>query len=54
MEARQAAEVERFVLFTGHRSAGNLRLYRGAGYADTRVVAVTDALNLVHMEKQRA
>lgn len=54
VEAHQAADVERFVLFTGHRSAGNLRLYRGAGYVDTHVVAVTDTLNLVHLEKRRA
>ena len=54
VEAGQATQVERFVLFTGHRSAGNLRLYRGAGYVDTHVVAVTDTLRLVHLEKQRA
>lgn len=52
VEARDAGRVERFVLFTGHRSAGNLRLYRGAGYVDTHVVAVTDTLSLVHLEKR--
>jgi GNAT superfamily N-acetyltransferase len=51
VEAREAGRVERFVLFTGHRSAGNLRLYRGAGYVDTHVVAVTGTLSLVHLEK---
>lgn len=51
VEARDGGRVERFVLFTGHRSAGNLALYRGAGYADTHVVAVTDTLSLVHLEK---
>lgn len=54
VESRDAARVERFVLFTGHRSAGNLRLYRGAGYIDTHVVAITDTLSLVHLEKRRA
>jgi ribosomal protein S18 acetylase RimI-like enzyme len=52
VEARDAARVERFVLFTGHRSAGNLRLYRGAGYTDTHVVPVTDTLSMVHLEKR--
>ena len=51
VEARDAGRVERFVLFTGHRSVGNLRLYRGAGYVDTHVVAVTDTLSLVHLQK---
>lgn len=53
VEARDAERVGRFVLFTGHRSAGNLRLYRGVGYVDTHTVVVDDALSLVHLEKRR-
>ena len=38
-------------LFTGHRSAGNLRLYARAGYLEQRREPVDDALTFVHLAK---
>lgn len=39
------------VLFTGHLSAGNLRLYKRLGYAEYRRERVADHLVLVHLRK---
>ena len=39
------------MLFTGHLSEGNLRLYRRLGYAETHRERVADHLTLVHMRK---
>jgi chorismate mutase len=41
----------RAVLFTGARSAGNLRLYRRAGYREERRERVSAGLELVHLAK---
>jgi hypothetical protein len=38
-------------LFTGHRSAGNLRLYLRAGYTEQRRQPVDDVLTFVHLRK---
>jgi ribosomal protein S18 acetylase RimI-like enzyme len=53
IEERLAAEREakRYRLFTGHRSEGNLRLYRKLGYAQTGTEQVNRRLSLVTMEK---
>ncbi|MDT0345600.1 GNAT family N-acetyltransferase [Streptomyces litchfieldiae] len=53
IEARLAAERDaaRYRLFTGHRSAGNLRLYRRLGYAPVGVEEVSRHLSLVTLEK---
>lgn len=45
--------VERFELFTGHRSAGPLQLYEKLGYARTKTVVVHERLRLVYLEKRR-
>lgn len=45
-------EVERFELFTGHRSEANIRLYERLGYRLFRTEAVTPTLSLVFMEKR--
>lgn len=45
--------VERFALFTGHRSEGNLRLYARLGYREVRQEPVHTGLSFVHMEKVR-
>ncbi len=45
-------EAERFELFTGHLSEGNLRLYRSLGYEEFREESVSPALRLVYLEKQ--
>lgn len=44
-------DVRRFELFTGHRSEGNLRLYRGLGYRELRRERLSDSVTLVFMEK---
>jgi len=45
--------VQRYELFTGHLSAGNLRLYGRLGYHPVRTERVSAALSLVFMEKRR-
>jgi GNAT superfamily N-acetyltransferase len=54
MEAAVADRAETLVLFTGHLSDGNLRLYRRLGYAETRRERVAAHLILVHMRKKLA
>ncbi|WP_046506601.1 GNAT family N-acetyltransferase [Streptomyces odonnellii] len=53
IEAHFAAESEakRFQLFTGHRSEGNLRLYRSRGYAAVSAEEIGPRLKLVTLEK---
>ncbi|MFF3754274.1 GNAT family N-acetyltransferase [Streptomyces sp. NPDC002018] len=53
IEAHFAAEpaAKRFQLFTGHRSEGNLRLYRSRGYATVSTEQIAPRLRLVTMEK---
>jgi ribosomal protein S18 acetylase RimI-like enzyme len=46
-------DVERFELFTGHRSERNLALYSRLGYRPFRREAIHPGLELVHMEKRR-
>ncbi|GGY49189.1 GNAT family N-acetyltransferase [Streptomyces omiyaensis] len=45
------AAPKRFQLFTGHRSEGNLRLYRAKGYAQVGAREVGPRLTLVTLEK---
>jgi ribosomal protein S18 acetylase RimI-like enzyme len=54
MEEEVADRAETLVLFTGHLSDGNLRLYRRLGYAETRRERVAAHLILVHMRKKLA
>ncbi len=49
LEAQAAAD--RYELFTGHRSAANLRLYRRLGYTVVREDAVAPHVHLVYLEK---
>lgn len=53
VEEQLAAErsVSRFRLLTGHRSEGNLRLYRSRGYAQVGTEEVSRRLSLVTLEK---
>ena len=53
IEERFAA-CDRFELFTGHLSKGNLRLYQRLGYTTFREESVSARLRLVHLEKRRA
>ncbi|WP_211214726.1 GNAT family N-acetyltransferase [Chitiniphilus shinanonensis] len=48
-----ACGTERFTLFTGIRSEGNLRLYRRHGYTVSHTTALSPTVELVHLEKQR-
>lgn len=49
--AEAAAPADEALLFTGHLSAGNLRLYARAGYVEERRERVDDAVVLVHLRK---
>jgi ribosomal protein S18 acetylase RimI-like enzyme len=49
--AEEAWPAHRAVLFTGHRSEGNLRLYERRGYREVRREPVRPGLSLVHLEK---
>ncbi|SRR6266540_24577 len=45
--------VQRFELFTGHRSKGNISLYERLGYRIFTTATVGPLLTLVYMEKRR-
>ncbi|MEV7566634.1 GNAT family N-acetyltransferase [Streptomyces tanashiensis] len=49
--APAATSAKRFQLFTGHRSEGNLRLYRSKGYAQVATRELGPKLTLVTLEK---
>lgn len=49
--AEAAAPATEALLFTGHLSEGNLRLYRAAGYVEQRRARVDDKVTLVHLRK---
>ncbi|EXU61622.1 MULTISPECIES: GNAT family N-acetyltransferase [Streptomyces] len=53
IEERLSGEraAKRYRLFTGHRSEGNLRLYRRYGYAQVGTEEVNRRLSLVTLEK---
>ncbi|QKW18689.1 GNAT family N-acetyltransferase [Kitasatospora sp. NA04385] len=53
LETQLAADgaVGGFELFTGHRSLGNLRLYRRLGYRETEVREVSRRLSIVTLSK---
>jgi ribosomal protein S18 acetylase RimI-like enzyme len=44
-------EAERYELFTGHLSEGNLRLYRRLGYEEFRKEVISPTLRLVYLGK---
>ena len=48
---RAVAPVDRYELFTGHRSERSLRLYECAGYRRLRTVAASDRVSLTFLEK---
>ena len=50
--AEQATHMPRAALFTGARSAANLRLYRRHGYVQTTREQVRPGLELVHLVKE--
>ena len=54
LEDRLSADLAatRYRLFTGHRSEGNLRLYRRAGYSKVGTERVSGDLSLVTLEKE--
>lgn len=54
VEEALQGRVERLVLFTGEKSAGNRRLYASHGYAEVRQERVSSSMTLVHLEKQLA
>lgn len=54
VEAELPAGVIELRLFTGERSAGNLRLYARAGYVETARQPTAAGYSLVHLSKQRS
>jgi GNAT superfamily N-acetyltransferase len=48
---RAVAPVDRYELFTGHRSERSLQLYARAGYRPLRTVRESDRLSLTFLEK---
>jgi ribosomal protein S18 acetylase RimI-like enzyme len=46
-------KVQRFELFTGHRSEKNLYVYQKLGYKIFKTVKANDRLNIVYLEKQK-
>jgi len=50
---RESGDSHKLELFTGHRSAGNIRLYERLGYVRSREQVVSPVLTLVFMEKNR-
>ena len=51
IEKRYAASVNRYALFTGHKSEKNLHIYKQLGYKETRRETLRDDLKLIDMEK---
>jgi predicted N-acetyltransferase YhbS len=51
VEQEVADRAKSLVLFTGHQSLGNLRLYRRLGFVETHRERVAAHLTLVHMRK---
>ena len=51
MEASAGPGIHRATLFTGHRSAANLRLYERLGYRAERRERLTPSVELVHLTK---
>lgn len=51
VEEEVAGLADACVLFTGHLSEANLRMYRRRGYGETHRERVADHLMLVHMRK---
>jgi len=47
-------KVQRFELFTGHKSTDNIRLYQRLGYTVFKTIPVHDQLTLVYLEKHVA
>jgi ribosomal protein S18 acetylase RimI-like enzyme len=52
--AETAADADEALLFTGHLSVGNLRLYERAGYREQHRRPVSDLVTLVYLRKPLA
>ncbi|GAB3687779.1 GNAT family N-acetyltransferase [Actinocorallia lasiicapitis] len=52
IEAEVAERTDALVLFTGHQSIGNLRLYKRLGFAEFRRERINDHLVHVHLRKE--
>jgi ribosomal protein S18 acetylase RimI-like enzyme len=49
----ESGETRKLELFSGHRSAANIRLYERLGYVRSREQVLSPAITLVFMEKSR-
>jgi ribosomal protein S18 acetylase RimI-like enzyme len=54
IEKRYSSSVNRYALFTGHKSVRNLHLYKKLGYQERRQKIIRDDLKLIYMEKNNA
>jgi ribosomal protein S18 acetylase RimI-like enzyme len=54
IETIYAGSVDRYALFTGHKSLRNLHLYSKLGYREIRREMIKDDLTLIYMEKMTA
>lgn len=53
IEQRYSSSVNRYALFTGHKSEKNLHIYNKAGYVEIRRETIGDDLKLIFMEKTK-
>jgi len=54
IEKRYSSAVNRYALFTGHKSERNLYLYHKLGYREIRQETIRDDLRLIYLEKAHA
>ena len=54
IERRYSSSVNRYALFTGHKSARNLHIYNKLRYKEIRQEAIRDDLKLIYLEKANA
>jgi ribosomal protein S18 acetylase RimI-like enzyme len=54
IEERYSSSVNRYALFTGHKSEKNLHIYNKLGYKEIRQETIRDDLKLIYMEKANA
>ncbi len=51
IERRYSSSVNRYALFTGHRSIKSLHLYKKLNYREIRQETISEDLKLIYMEK---
>jgi ribosomal protein S18 acetylase RimI-like enzyme len=54
IEKKYSSSVNRYALFTGHKSKKNLHIYNKLGYREIRQETIADDLKLIYLEKTNA